>query len=134
VPIVTPRLERSLRTFELLLLVTERNTHPNLPVHLDAVESLYFSSVVMDFDIVKIPRDDDSARQYVDCYKAFRLLALQTAPDMFGSTYERETALTNDEWLARLTSLSATTFLATQENKVIGTITTVGPLPFLPDE
>jgi hypothetical protein len=88
----------------------------------------------MDFDIVKIPRNDDSARHYVDRYKAFRLLALQTAPDMFGSTYEREIAFTNDEWLARLTTPSATSFLATQENKVVGTITTVGPLSFLPHE
>ncbi|EPE36334.1 Acyl-CoA N-acyltransferases (Nat) [Glarea lozoyensis ATCC 20868] len=88
----------------------------------------------MDFEIIKIARDDATVRSYVERYKAFRLLSLQTAPDMFGSTYEREIAFSEDTWLGRLSSPMATTFLAIQENRVIGTITTVGPLPFLPEE
>jgi hypothetical protein len=88
----------------------------------------------MDVDIIQIPRDDASIRAYVERYKAFRLLALQTAPEMFGSTYERELAFTDDVWHARLANLGATTFIATREDRVIGTITTVGPLPFLPEE
>jgi hypothetical protein len=88
----------------------------------------------MDFEIIKIARDDATVRSYVERYKAFRLLSLQTAPAMFGSTYEREIAFSEDTWLGRLSSPTATTFLAIQENRTIGMITTVGPLPFLPEE
>ena len=88
----------------------------------------------MDVDIIQIPRDDASVRAYVERYKAFRLLALQTAPEMFGSTYQRELAFSDEVWYTRLASLNATTFIATRADRVIGTITAVGPLSFRPEE
>lgn len=88
----------------------------------------------MDFDIIKVARDDTTVLSYVERYKAFRLLSLQTAPEMFGSTYARELDFSDDTWHRRLASPGATTFLAIEKDRVIGTITTVGPLPFLPEE
>ena len=88
----------------------------------------------MDFEIIQLARDDATVQSNLARYKAFRLLSLQTAPEMFGSTYEREVAFTDDMWLDRLKNPLATTFLAVQADRVIGTITTVGPLPFRPDK
>jgi len=40
----------------------------------------------------------------VAVYRRIRLEALQTDPDAFGSNYEREAALPDDEWRTRITS------------------------------
>ncbi|KAG9235639.1 acyl-CoA N-acyltransferase [Amylocarpus encephaloides] len=88
----------------------------------------------MSYKILKIERDDASVRTVMERYKAFRLLALQTAPEMFGSTYERELAFTDDAWYDRLASPMATSLLAIQEDRTIGSITMVGPLPFAPEQ
>ncbi|RDL41989.1 Acyl-CoA N-acyltransferases (Nat) [Venustampulla echinocandica] len=53
---------------------------------------------------------------------------------MFGSTYEREAAFTDDMWYGRLANPQATTFITLQADCVVGTLTVVGPLPFRPDE
>ncbi|TVY16891.1 hypothetical protein LARI1_G004130 [Lachnellula arida] len=88
----------------------------------------------MPFEIVQIPRDDESIHTFVERYKEFRLLSLKVAPEAFGSTLERELAFTDKTWYDRLANPKAVTFLALQEGRVIGSLTTVGPLPFGPDE
>jgi len=40
----------------------------------------------------------------VALYKAIRLEALQQEPSMFGSSYEREAAFTEEQWLPRITN------------------------------
>lgn len=88
----------------------------------------------MAFEIIQIPHDDESVRAHVEQYKAFRLYSLKTAPNSFGSTYEREIAFTNDVWYNRLASPLATTFIAVQSDRIISTITAMGPLPWAPEE
>ncbi|OJD37775.1 gnat family [Diplodia corticola] len=44
--------------------------------------------------------------------KNFRLFSLSSAPEAFGSTYERELDVTWDTWESRLTNPQATTFVA----------------------
>jgi len=88
----------------------------------------------MAFEIIQLPSDPEGAKPYVEHYKAFRLLSLQTSPETFASTYEREIAFTDDIWLGRLINPDATTFIATQNNQIMGTLTILGPLPFAADE
>ncbi|TVY50092.1 hypothetical protein LOCC1_G000021 [Lachnellula occidentalis] len=88
----------------------------------------------MPFEIVQIARDDESIRTFVERYKEFRLLSLKVAPQAFGSTLERELAFTDETWYNRLANPKAVTFLALQGDRVIGSLTTVGPLPFSPDD
>jgi hypothetical protein len=88
----------------------------------------------MPFEIIQIPRDDESVRLYVERYKAFRLLALRTDPDAFGSTYAREIAFSDDVWYNRLANPKAATFLAFQSDEVVCTVTIAGPLPCTPEE
>ncbi|PTQ96701.1 acetyltransferase (GNAT) family protein [Mucilaginibacter yixingensis] len=40
----------------------------------------------------------------IELYKTMRLEALQLEPGVFGSSYARESAFTDEEWLARLSS------------------------------
>lgn len=47
----------------------------------------------------------------LEALKHVRLAALRDSPDAFGSTYAREVAFTDDQWLARITGPSVT-FLA----------------------
>lgn len=58
-------------------------------------------------------------------YKALRLHALKTDPKAFGSTYEREVAFEDEEWLKRLTNTDAITIVAVQDRELIGTLTTM---------
>jgi GNAT superfamily N-acetyltransferase len=88
----------------------------------------------MTFEIFEIPHDHESARSWLHRVKDFRLLALQTAPDAFLSTYAREVAFTDEVWYDRLTNPDAFTFLALQSSRVVGSLTLLGPLPYLPEE
>jgi len=88
----------------------------------------------MTFEIIQVPRDDEGVRTFVERYKEFRLLSLKVAPEAFGSTLERELAFTDETWYSRLANPQAVTFLALQRDRVVGSLTTVGPLPFIPDE
>jgi len=88
----------------------------------------------MAFEILQIPRDDQSIHTYVERYKAFRLRALKTNPEAFGSTYAREIAFTDDIWYHRLANPKATTFVTLQSDKVVCTLTTIGPLPYTVEE
>jgi hypothetical protein len=88
----------------------------------------------MTFEIIQIPHDDEAIRKYVERYKEFRLLSLKLAPEAFGSTLERELAFTDETWYDRLANPQAVTFLALQGDRVLGMLTTVGPLPFSPEE
>ena len=88
----------------------------------------------MPFEIIRVPRDDESIQLYVERYKDFRLLALKTDPDAFGSTYAREIAFTDDVWCSRLANPKVVTFLALQSDQVVCTISIAGPLPCTPEE
>lgn len=85
-------------------------------------------------EIIQIPRDDASIRVYIDRYKAFRLLSLKTAPQAFGSTYERELAHPDETWYSRLADPSANTYIALQEDRIVCTLSAMGPLPCTPEE
>jgi GNAT superfamily N-acetyltransferase len=87
----------------------------------------------MAFEVIQIPKDDESIRRYVDQVKAFRLLSLQTSPSSFLSTYTRESAFTDDIWYARLSNPKAITFIAVQSDRIVSSIALIGPLPFGPD-
>ena len=88
----------------------------------------------MTFKIIQIPQDDQSIRLYVGRYKAFRLLSLQTSPEAFGSTYARETAFADNVWSSHLSNPQAATFIALQSDRIVSTITVIGPLPYDPDK
>ena len=88
----------------------------------------------MTFETIQIPHDHEGIRAFVERYKEFRLLSLELAPEAFGSTLERELAFTDETWYDRLANPRAVTFLALQGDRVVGSLTTVGPLPFGPDE
>lgn len=62
-------------------------------------------------------------------YKATRLRSLQEAPDSFGSTYKREAAFTEEQWVARLSPstnmIASTTLMAVEDNIGVGLISGV---------
>ena len=88
----------------------------------------------MSYEIMSIPRDDESIRSYIERYKSFRLLSLQVSPASFGSTYGREIEFNDEMWYGRLANPDATTFIAVQSNRICSTLTILGPLPFPPDQ
>jgi hypothetical protein len=88
----------------------------------------------MSFEIIQIPRDDDGIRLYLERHKAFRLLALKTNPDNFGSTYAHEVAFTDEIWYSRLKNPQITTFLALRSDQVVSSLSLGGPLPCTPEE
>lgn len=88
----------------------------------------------MAFEIVRIGRDNDSVRSYVEEYKAFRLYALKNEPEAFGSTYEREVKFTDEEWYSRLANPEAVTFFALHEKRIVSTLTALGHLMYGPEE
>jgi hypothetical protein len=53
-------------------------------------------------------------------YKAIRLEALQLEAGVFGSSYAREAAFSDEEWLARLTSSDSVNMGLYHENELIG--------------
>lgn len=85
--------------------------------------------------IPSVPSDHHITR-----YKELRLQALQTNPECFSSTYDRELSMGHDEWKARLHSRDKVTFVAVrtsiQESESellsspdewVGTVTVIGP-------
>ena len=62
----------------------------------------------------------------VDAYRRVRLGALQESPSAFGSTYEREAAMTNEEWQGRVTvgasAQDRATFLALDGDDAVGVV------------
>lgn len=55
-------------------------------------------------------------------YKAIRLRALKEEPNAFSSTYERESAWTNDEWQKRAQEPESVILLAKIQRKTVGLI------------
>jgi GNAT superfamily N-acetyltransferase len=55
-------------------------------------------------------------------YRTIRLRALQESPDAFGSTYEREQTMTDDEWRERLGRADGATFVAVVNNEDVGLV------------
>lgn len=88
----------------------------------------------MTFEVIQLPKDDESIRRWVDRVKAFRLLSLQTSPEFFLSTYARESAFTDDIWYERLSNPKAITFIAVKSDRIVSSIAVLGPLPYGPDE
>ncbi|KUJ20547.1 uncharacterized protein LY89DRAFT_640184 [Mollisia scopiformis] len=88
----------------------------------------------MPYEIIQIPRDDESIRTWVEQCKAIRLYALKTAPEAFGSTYAREIAFTDEDWYNRLANPVATTCIAVQSNQIVCSLVGIGPLPCTPEE
>jgi ribosomal protein S18 acetylase RimI-like enzyme len=84
------------------------------------------------YEIVHLPHDPATITPHLSSYKALRLLSLQESPQFFGSTFSRESQLTNSEWLARFTNPAANTFLACSKDDghALGSITIMGPLPY----
>lgn len=73
---------------------------------------------------------------HVRNYATLRLLALQTDPQCFGSTYERESAFTDAVWRSRLDSDDKVTIIASSlpsqsesgdEGGWVGTVTILAP-------
>lgn len=95
---------------------------------------LCYLFISMAFEIIQIPHDDASVRSYLERYKYFRLYSLKTAPECFGSTYAREVAFTDDVWSDRLANPKATTFVAMQSDRIVCTLTTIGPLQCTAEE
>lgn len=94
------------------------------------VQCLFAQDIDMAFSIVQVPHDEDGIRSYVGWYKQFRLDSLRLSPEAFASTYAREADFPDQVWYDRLANPRAATFLALQDNAVIGTVTVIGPLPF----
>lgn len=51
-----------------------------------------------------------------------RLRALKDAPDAFGSTYAREEAFTEDDWIRRLVGENSVTFLGRLGDRTVGLV------------
>lgn len=63
--------------------------------------------------------------QSAQTYKAIRLAALKQDPLSFGSTYEHEALLSDEEWLTRASSLNGDNragFFALEDGKAIGLV------------
>jgi GNAT superfamily N-acetyltransferase len=88
----------------------------------------------MAFQIFLVPHDDEAARAWQHRVKEFRLLALKTAPDAFTSTYEREAAFGDNVWYQRLMNPQSSSFLAIQDSRIVGSLTLMGPLPYLAED
>jgi hypothetical protein len=88
----------------------------------------------MTFEVFQIPHDEDIVPFWMERIKAFRLFSLKTSPESFLSTYEREAAFTDDIWYGRLTDPRAFTFVALQADRIVATISLLGPLPYLPEQ
>jgi ribosomal protein S18 acetylase RimI-like enzyme len=72
--------------------------------------------------LIKLVRIEAQSAQ---TYKAIRLAALKQDPLSFGSTYEREVLLSDEEWLTRASSLDGDNrvgFFALQDEKAVGLI------------
>jgi len=65
------------------------------------------------------PQDDQRSR-------SIRLRALKDSPNSFGSTFEAETAFTQEDWRGRLERSDAVTFVASEESDDIGMVRGVG--------
>ncbi|KAL3420888.1 GNAT family [Phlyctema vagabunda] len=88
----------------------------------------------MTLEILQVPSDEEGARSYVEKYKAFRLHSLQVSPEAFLSTYAREKEFSMDVWLARLVNPSATTFIVTQSDRILSSLTVLSNLSMAPEE
>ena len=79
------------------------------------------------------PVTEPVTNEDIEKYKALRLTSLKIDPSSFGSTYEREIALTPEIWAKRLTSLFKRTFIASVKDEGsiseswIGMVSILGP-------
>ncbi|KXJ88240.1 hypothetical protein Micbo1qcDRAFT_19224 [Microdochium bolleyi] len=85
--------------------------------------------------------DEGDSRFYLAKLKPFRLGALQRDPDAFGSTYAREIAFGDEDWLSRLRNPLAKTFVAVRPDhsdpslpSIVGSVTLLGPVPSTTDD
>lgn len=98
------------------------------------------------YSIHLLPKSYDKPTwtQLVNQQKGLRLKALQTSPESFSSTYERESTFTFSDWEGRLKNPNAYTFVAVQlfdgekgteipledvaKRDWVGTVVIVGPI------
>src|SRR5277367_6380122 len=89
------------------------------------------TSATFQYSIIHVPHDEAGIRQYLNDYKAFRLLSLQLAPEAFASTYAREVVFDDNVWFERLSNPIANTFLAVGDaGQILSMSTTAGPLSY----
>lgn len=92
----------------------------------------YGSRLVMAYTYLRIDKDDNIAAS-AQKYKELRLQALKLTPTSFASTYEIESAFTDDEWISRLRRDGIETFICehNQSGHVewVAQVTLRGPLP-----
>ncbi|KAM3487878.1 hypothetical protein MY3957_008817 [Beauveria namnaoensis] len=81
----------------------------------------------MEYTVEQIKPDQAGEEFYLSKYKPFRLEALQTDPQFFGATYEKEVARDDGFWRQRLSRPSTTTFVAirNQDLRVLSSLTLV---------
>ncbi|KAI6372672.1 hypothetical protein MCOR25_003638 [Pyricularia grisea] len=70
----------------------------------------------MKWSIEIIPRNAEGEELYLRSLKPFRLASLQLEPKAFSSTFERESAFGDSEWLARLHNPAVTAFIARRDD------------------
>ncbi|KAJ6786726.1 hypothetical protein PWT90_09664 [Aphanocladium album] len=66
----------------------------------------------IEYTVEQIKPDEAGVEFFLTKYKPFRLQALQTDPQFFGSTYEKEVAKDDDFWRQRVSLPASTTFVA----------------------
>ncbi|OTB01524.1 hypothetical protein M426DRAFT_215000 [Hypoxylon sp. CI-4A] len=83
-----------------------------------------------EWKVVLLSADEEGCRFYLDSYKPFRLAALKQDFDAFGSTYEREVAFTDNDWLSRIQNPHAKTFVVVHrlDGRVLSATSLIGPL------
>ncbi|ATY59265.1 Acyl-N-acyltransferase [Cordyceps militaris] len=81
----------------------------------------------MDYTVEQIKPDEAGVEFFLEKYKPFRLEALRTDPQFFGSTYEKEAAKDDDFWRLRVSRPGATTFVAvrTPDRRIVSSLTLV---------
>ncbi|KAK8042035.1 hypothetical protein PG993_006558 [Apiospora rasikravindrae] len=86
---------------------------------------------VSDWAIELIPPNDAGRAFYLTEYKPFRLAALKRDPEAFGSTYAREAAFPDENWLQRLSNPRIKTFVAVRrhDRHILSAVSLIGPMP-----
>ncbi|OAA53681.1 Acyl-CoA N-acyltransferase [Cordyceps fumosorosea ARSEF 2679] len=82
----------------------------------------------MNYTVEQITPDEAGVEFFLASYKPFRLQALQTDPQFFGSTYETEVAKEDEFWRRRVSRPEATTFVAVQaapDRRILSSLTLI---------
>lgn len=71
------------------------------------------------YDTIRLPKDTDSTilNALATKFRAFKLHALQVAPEAFPAEIDSESRLLQSTWLSRITEPSTTTFICVATEK-----------------